>query len=113
MGIHVPDTPSFIDLLCPWLRRHDKLQGRSDGELHLSPLQRYVSCMTDAFWNLTDLNLINSVLMGKLYIVVLLRPDSASAFSGNYRSEKLRPLPNPFIKDDHSGEMQQSIKRVT
>lgn len=62
MGIHVADTHSFIDL-----HRHDVLQGQT--KVYLFPLSHYISWKLDTVCSLIDSNLINRVLMGKLYIV--------------------------------------------
>lgn len=118
MGIHVPGTHSFIDLLWPWLHWHDGLQGQTTIQGLSFPLSHYISWKLDTFYGIIDLNLINEVLMGKLYTVYCWSKIARALFSehcwsGNSRGKKHRAHPNPFIKDNHNGEMQKSISRVT
>lgn len=55
--------------------------------------------------------------MGKLYIVYCCRKIARALLVSFVEvvtlEAKSRAHPNPFIKDNHSGEMQQSISRVT
>ena len=118
MGKHVADTHSFIDLRWPWLHWHDGLQGQttiqglsfSTSTIHFLKV-RY-------FLRLNWFKPYQWGPNGKALHCLLLEKDSKGTFSehcwsGNSRGKKHRAHPNPFIKDNHSGEMQQSISRVT
>lgn len=63
-------TPTHL-LICSDLGSIDMtgFKDRPLSEVYLFPLSHYISWMLDTFFGLIDLNLINGVLMGKLYIV--------------------------------------------
>lgn len=117
MGIHVPDTHSIywsqltLAPLTWWASRADHYPTSI-----FFPLSHCISWKLDTFYGLIDLNLINP--NGKTLHCFLLETDSKGTFSehcwsGNSRGKKHRAHPNPFIKDNHSGEMQQSISGAT
>ncbi len=96
------------------------MMGFKDGprsKVYLFPLSHCSSWKLDAFFGLIDLNLINGAPMGKPYIVYCWSEKArallvSAADVVTPEAKKHRAHPNPFIKDNHSGEMQLSISRV-
>lgn len=86
-------------------------------EVYLFPLSHHISWKLDTFYSLIDLNLINGVLMGKLYIVYCWSK-TARALSVSVVEVVTREANSTghiliHLSRTFSEEMQQSINRVT